>query len=225
MAPGWVLRDKTAKPAPVYREMGRGHSSDGDFVVDQAAPDVDDSPDQAPPTEEDANARYNCNLQESLMFKRVPRKEGCQPCDRHVEEPTPDTPKTPPTTKLDKPTPTPPAPPLPDADADPKPDKPTPTPTQAQEPKPDQPTPKPPAPTLTPTPKTDKPTPKPDTPKIPPAVTPGTSESKPTKCHGAPDPKQAPMQEPTMPPVQNPKKATTPIQKPSHTSAKRASQS
>ncbi|KAE9347001.1 hypothetical protein PF008_g8024 [Phytophthora fragariae] len=92
-------------------------------------------------------------------------------------------------------------------------------------PMPDQPTPKPPAPTQTPKP--DQPTltqtPKPDTPKIPPAVTPDTSESKSTKCHGAPDPKQALMQEPTMPPVQNPKKATTPTQKPSYTSAKRSS--
>ncbi|KAE8984190.1 hypothetical protein PF005_g22047 [Phytophthora fragariae] len=80
MAPGWVLRDKTEKPAPVYREMGRGHSSDEDFVVDQAAPDVDDSPDQAPP-----HGRRR-ERKESLMFKRVPRKEGCQPCDRHVDE-------------------------------------------------------------------------------------------------------------------------------------------
>ncbi|KAE8996208.1 hypothetical protein PR003_g17701 [Phytophthora rubi] len=78
--------------------------------------------------------------------------------------------------------------------------------------------PKPPAPTLTPTPK-----PAPDTPKTPPAVTPDTSESKPTKCHGAPDPKQAPMPEPTTSPVQNPKKPTTPTQKPGHISAKRAS--
>ncbi|KAE8987341.1 hypothetical protein PR002_g22078 [Phytophthora rubi] len=76
--------------------------------------------------------------------------------------------------------------------------------------------PKPPAPTLTPTPK-----PAPDTPKTPPAVTPDTSESKPTKCHGAPDPKQAPMPEPTTSPVQNPKKPTTPTQKPGHISAKR----
>ncbi|KAE9002380.1 hypothetical protein PR002_g17649 [Phytophthora rubi] len=57
-----------------------------------------------------------------------------------------------------------------------------------------------------------------------------TSESKPTASHGvfahriiAPDHKPVPMPEPTTPLMQNSKKTTTPTQKPSHTSAKRAS--
>ncbi|KAE9351260.1 hypothetical protein PF008_g6029 [Phytophthora fragariae] len=121
----------------------------------------------------------------------------------------------------------------------PKPDTPTLPPTQTQTPMPD--TPKtPPAPTPTPKPDSPKtlptvtpeklPTAMPDTPKTPPAVTPDTSKSKPTECHvvlthriTTSDPKQAPMQELTMSPVQNPKKATTPTQKPSHTLVKRAS--
>ncbi|KAE8997013.1 hypothetical protein PR002_g19146 [Phytophthora rubi] len=167
MAPGRALRDKTAKPSPVYREMGRDHSSDEDFVVDETAPDLDDSPDdspdQAPPTKEDANARKAwC----SSPFQE--RKEA----SLSKLKPTPDTAKTPPTTKPDQPTPEPLAPTL---TPTPKPDTPTPKPPapktdkpthpQAQQPKPLAPTltpsPKPLAPTLTPSPKPDTPTPKP----------------------------------------------------------------
>ncbi|KAE9358537.1 hypothetical protein PF008_g2647 [Phytophthora fragariae] len=52
ITPGRVLRDETSKPAPVYREMGRDHSSDEDFAMDQAAPDLDQlgrQPGQSPP--------------------------------------------------------------------------------------------------------------------------------------------------------------------------------
>ncbi|KAE9332158.1 hypothetical protein PF008_g15075 [Phytophthora fragariae] len=229
MAPGRALRDKTAKPSPVYREMGRDHSSDEDFVVDETAPDLDDSPDdspdQAPPPRKKTRTQGKPGVQ-------ARSKKGRKPAVRSTRgrvsklKPTPDTAKTPPTAKPDQPTPEPLAPTL---TPTPKPDTPTPkpppttdkpTPTQAQQLKL-------PAATLTPTPKPDTPTLppalKPDTPKAPTAVTQDTSESKPTTCHGAPDSKQAPMPKPTAPRVQNPKKPTTPTQKPGHTSAKRAS--
>ncbi|KAE8984946.1 hypothetical protein PF011_g20581 [Phytophthora fragariae] len=223
MAPGRALRDKTAKPSPVYREMGRDHSSDEDVVVDETAPDLDDSPDdspdQAPPTKEDANARKawcSSPFQErkeasrtidTWTSQRLTRRRPRRPRSR-TPSPEPLAPTLTPTPKPDTPTSKPP----------PKTDKPTPP--QAQQPKP-------PAPTPTPTPKPDTPTLppalQPDTPKAPTAVTQDTSESKPTTCHGAPDSKQAPMPKPTAPRVQNPKKPTTPTQKPGHTSAKRAS--
>ncbi|KAE9099998.1 hypothetical protein PF007_g15679 [Phytophthora fragariae] len=205
MAPGRALRDKTAKPSPVYREMGRDHSSDEDVVVDETAPDLDDSPDQAPPHERRRERK------ESLVFKPVPRKEGSQPYDRHVDEPTPDTAKTPPTAKPDQPTPEPLAPTL---TPTPKPDTPTskppapttdtPTPPQAQQPKPLAPTltpsPKPLAPTLTPSPKPDTPTPKP--PPTPDKPTPTQAQQlKPPAATLTPTPKP---DTPTLPPALKP---------------------
>ncbi|KAE9348608.1 hypothetical protein PR003_g6320 [Phytophthora rubi] len=160
MAPGQVLRDKTAKSAPVYREMGRDHSSDEDFVVDQAAPDLDDSPNEGPPRKK-TRTQGRPDVQARSKKERKPAVRST-PNAGHAEDPA-------------------------DHEAD--------------------------TPTLPPAP---------DTPKTPPTVTPDTSEPKPTKCHGAPDPKQAPMPEPATSRVQKPKKPTTPTQKPYHTSAKRA---
>ncbi|KAE9325423.1 hypothetical protein PF001_g2951 [Phytophthora fragariae] len=127
---GRVLRDKTAKPTPVYREIGRDHSSDEDFVVDQAAPDLDDSPDDSP----DQGPPQKKTRTQGKLDVQARSEKGRS--DRHVDERTPDTPKTPPPMKPGKSTPT-------------------------QSLKPDKPTPKPPVPTLTPTPKPDTPEPRP----------------------------------------------------------------
>ncbi|KAE9030814.1 hypothetical protein PR003_g11864 [Phytophthora rubi] len=198
MTPGRVLRDKTVKPAPVYREIGRDHSSDEDFVVDQAAPDLDDSPDDSPDQAPPLPPRKKTRTQ-GKPDVQARSKKGRKPAVRstpnagHAEVPAdPDAghadaaagPDADPDAGHAKDL----ARPDLDADADPEAG-------HAEGPA---------------------------------RREPDTSEAKPTECHGvlthrttAPNPKQAPMPEPNTPPMQNPKKAKTPTQKPSHTSAKR----
>ncbi|KAE8886072.1 hypothetical protein PF002_g2880 [Phytophthora fragariae] len=206
MTPGRVLRDKTVTPAPVYREIGRDHSSDEDFVVDQATPDLDDSPDdspdQAPPPSPHERRRER---KESPMCKPVPRKEGSQPCDRHVDDfeieanaGHAEVPADPDAGHAD-------AAAGPDADPDAGYAKDLARPDLDADADPEA-----------------------GHAEGPARREPDTSEAKPTECYGvlthrttAPNPKQALMPEPNTPPMQNPKKAKTPTQKPSHTSAKR----
>ncbi|KAE9037998.1 hypothetical protein PR002_g6265 [Phytophthora rubi] len=101
MAPGQVLRDKTAKSAPVYREMGRDHSSDEDFVVDQAAPDLDDSPDDSPnegPPRKKTRTQGRPDVQARSKKERKPAVRSTRGRVSKLKL-TPDTQKTPPTTK------------------------------------------------------------------------------------------------------------------------------
>ncbi|KAE9004018.1 hypothetical protein PR002_g17183 [Phytophthora rubi] len=84
MDPGRVLRDKTAKPAPVYREMGRDHSSDEDFVVDQAAPDLDDSPDDSPDQGPDQGPPQKKTRTQGKPDVQARSEKGRS--DRHVDE-------------------------------------------------------------------------------------------------------------------------------------------